>query len=256
MEVRASEIPSVHKEILVPQALLRKIRSAYISCQSHHRSLHTDVHHFIDGIGAQKVLYSEFQRLGRLQHENIPVIVRQGKPYVRPCERDAGKFGDYVFEFHVVRLEELSSGRNIVEQVSHLEIRPLRNRNRFGRAMHRIGELHLAAQFILLTPCSERHLGNCRNRCQGLSPESKGCDVHQVVSGSYFGGCVSLKTEYGIVRRHSATVVNHLYQSPSCIPYHNSHLGRPCIHRILNQLFDHRCRTLNDLSRSYRVGDI
>ena len=65
-----------------------------------------------------------------------------------------------------------------------------------------------------------------------------------------------LETEHGLIRRHSAPVVNDLYECPSGILNDHGHLICPCIYGILNQLLHHRRRSLNDLTCSYHIGYI
>ena len=61
------------------------------------------------------------------------------------------------------------------------------------------------------------------------------------------------KAQNGLVRRHSATVVNDLNQGPSGILDHHGNLVGSGIHGILHQLLHHRSRSLNDLSGSNHI---
>ena len=62
-----------------------------------------------------------------------------------------------------------------------------------------------------------------------------------------------LKTQHCLIRRHSATIVDHLYQRPARILNDYGHLIGTGIHGILHKFLHHGCRSLNDLSRSDHV---
>ena len=64
------------------------------------------------------------------------------------------------------------------------------------------------------------------------------------------------KTKYRLIRRHTATVVNHLNQRPAGILNDYGHLIGTCIHSILHQLFHHGRRSLNDLASGNHIGYI
>ena len=106
--------------------------------------------------------------------------MRQGETYVGTGKGHPYELCDYVLEFYIVRLEELASGRHIVEKVTHAEVRASRSGDLLCGQMTGVGEIDLAAQLVLLPSCLQGHLRHSRNGCQGLTSEAECKYVVQV----------------------------------------------------------------------------
>ena len=158
-----------------------------------------------------------------------------------------------MLKLHIIRLEELAPCRDIVEKISYAEICTTRSRDLLCRYVCRVRKFHLTANLVLFTSGLE---GNLRHGCDGgqrLSAESEGQYVMQIFCTLKLGGGVPLETEDCLVRRHSASVVDDLDESPSCVLDDDGHLVGTGIHRVLHQLLHHGRRSLNDLSRGYHI---
>ena len=65
-----------------------------------------------------------------------------------------------------------------------------------------------------------------------------------------------LKAQNGLVRIHSASVVDNLDERSSGIGHHHFDIRGAGIHRVLHQLFDNRRGSLDHLSGRYHIGYI
>ena len=187
VQIRASEIPSVHEEILVPEALFRLVRPADISCQLHDRGLCADVHHFPCHTGAKQILYPVFQRHGSFEHINVLAVVGQGECDIRSRQGNMVEFGNDMLQLDIRRLDELPPCRHIIEQIPYREIRPLGCSHHFRGTVYRIGETDLTAHFVLLSPGLQSHFRHGRYRRKSLSPEAESMYVHQIFSRGDLG---------------------------------------------------------------------
>ena len=61
------------------------------------------------------------------------------------------------------------------------------------------------------------------------------------------------EAKHGLIRRHSASVVNDLDERTSCVLDDHGHLVRTGIDGILDELLHHGRRSLDDLSRGDHV---
>ena len=181
MQVWAAEISAVHEEILIAEALLRCIRTTDITIEFHDGSLRMDVHNFLRHTSSEHILYPEFQGLCRTEDEYILSVMSEGESHIRTGKSHSCELRHYMLEFHIVRLKELASCRNIVEKVSDTEISSPRCCDFCHRHLLGIGELHLAADLILLSAGLESHLCHSRDGSQGLTTESEGHDIMQVL---------------------------------------------------------------------------
>ena len=189
-------------------------------------------------MAAQQVLYSELQRLGRLEYVEVLAVVHQTEAYSGPGESHADEFFRDMFQLHVVRFEELSPCRHIVEKISYGNAGSCRCGDFCGGDMSGVCEFDLAADLVFRPPGFERDF---RNGCDGgqcLAPEAESGDVHQVLRSGNLGCGVSLEAQHSLVRSHSAAIVNDLYQCPSGIGQYHRDLVRSCIHCILHQFLD------------------
>ena len=122
--------------------------------------------------------------------------------------------------------------------------------------MYGVCELYLAAYLVFGPPGLQCHLGDCGNGGEGLSPEAESYNVIEVLSRGNLGRGMPLEAQHGLVRGHSAAVVNHLDQCSPGIGQDYRHLGGSGIHSILHKLLDDGSRPLDDLPRRYHIGNV
>ena len=115
MQVRTAEKATVDKEELVPQSLLRSVRSAHKTPQTDHRCVSADIHNISRDRSPQQIHNPELQRFRWLENENVLAVMAERESDFRPCQRHFRELFDNMLEFHVVRLQKLSSCRHIVE---------------------------------------------------------------------------------------------------------------------------------------------
>ena len=253
VNIRTAEISSVDEQILVAESFPGRSRTAYKTGYGHKRSTGIYIHNLIGHTCSKHILDTELERLCRSEHIYILAVVGQGKSHIRTGEGYSGELSDYMLELHCVGLEELTPRRHIVEEISHREIRAPRSRHLVGRQVLRVRKIHLTSHLVFLPTGLESDLGHSGNRRKSLTAETEGENVVQVFCRLKLRGGMPLKTQHGLVRRHPATVIYDLYESPAGILNHHRDLVCTGIHRILHQLLHYRRRSLHDLSCSYHV---
>ena len=256
MQIRAAEITAVHEEILISKTLLRHVRASGKTIDAHYRCLGLYIYDFLCHIASQHILDSEFQRLGRTKDIYILSVVRKRESDIRARKGDTDELCDYVLEFHIVRLEELASCRHIVEKIADAEVGSSRSCDLLGGKMLRIRKIDLTADLILFPAGLQGNFGHCRDRSESLTAETECKYVMEILGAAELRGCMSFKTEHSLVRRHSAAVVDDLYQGTAGILDNNRHLVCTRIDGVLHKLLHYGRRSLHDLSRSDHIGNI
>ena len=150
MEIWAAEEASVDKEELVSEHLPCCIRSADVAPDIDYRGLCLDVHDIVCHICSKHILYPELERLGRPENIYVLVIVGKGESCFGTRESNPYEFRDDVLELDIVGLEEFSSCRNIVEEITDREVSSTRSCQFLGCKMLGISKVNLAAKFIFL----------------------------------------------------------------------------------------------------------
>ena len=105
-----------------------------------------------------------------------------------------------MLEFDIVGLEELSSRRDIVEEIADTEIGSPWSRNLLCSKVLRVRELHLTSHLVFLATGLERDLGYSRNRGKSLSTEAESHDMLQIFCRMKLGSGMSLETEHSLIR--------------------------------------------------------
>ena len=65
---------------------------------------------------------------------------------------------------------------------------------------------------------------------------------------------MSFERKDGLVRRHSAAVVDDLDERSSGVLDYDADLALACIYSVFHQFLDNRCWPLNHLSGGYHIG--
>ena len=180
----------------------------------------------------------------------------QGEAHVRASQGHSHELCHDMLELDVVRLEELTSCRNIVEKVAYREVGASRCSYLLSSKVLRISKIHLTSDLVSVSAGLECHFCHSCNRSKGFAAETECKDVLEVVSCMELGCGMTLEAEHRLVRRHSAAVVDDLDQGTSGILNLHGHLVGTSVNGILHEFLDHGCRSLHDLSRGYHVGYI
>ena len=122
MQIGAAEVAAVDEKELVAERLLRRFGTANETMDPDQGGIGLDVHHLPYHGGAKEVHNPELERFGRLQDMDVPFVVDQGEPDLRPGEGHPLELFHDVAEFHGVALQEFPAGRDVVEQVPDGEI--------------------------------------------------------------------------------------------------------------------------------------
>ena len=186
VQVRASEISSVNEEILVAETFPGRLRTADITRNLNDGSLGMHIHDIIGNTCSEHILNSELQRLGRPEDTYILAVVSQSEAHSRTGKGDSCEFSDDMLELHIVRLEELTSCRDIIEKVPDTEVGSARSCNLLRGKMLRVSIIHLTADLVLLSAGLEGHLCDSRNGCKRLASEAESQDVVQILCSLEF----------------------------------------------------------------------
>ena len=205
---------------------------------------------------AEQVCYPEFQRLGLLENIYVVAVVTERESDLGARQGDARKLLHDVLQLDIVGLEELAARRDVIEEISDREIAALRGCAL--RAGLELGRLHddFGAGFVLFAAGFQAHLGDSGDGREGLSAETVGADGGEVFGGGDFRRRVTLEAEHGVVRRHSAAVVDDLDERAAGICDDDGDFARAGVHCVLHQFLNHRRRPLDDLSGSYHIGNV
>ena len=95
-----------------------------------------------------------------------------------------------------------------------------------------------------------------RDGRQRLAAKAQSRNVQQVVGVANLRGGVALEGQHGVVAHHAAAVVGHLDELLAAGLNVDADAARARIQRVLQQLLDHRRRTLHHLAGGDLVGYI
>ena len=155
----------------------------------------------------------------------------------------------------VLRLEELATGRDVVEQIVHTHDGPAGGPDRLHRSDLPRFDNDTRPDLFAGGPRYELQPAYSPDRGQGLAAEAEACDRHQVVDGLQLGGRIASNRQRDFLRRDSRTVIGHLDKAATAL--FDANLDGPStgVERVLDQLLDDRGRPLDDLTRSDRRRD-
>ena len=256
VQVRAAEIAAVDEEELVPQRLFRRLGPAHEAVDPDQGGIGLDVHHLAHELRAQEVRHAELEGLGLLQDMDVAAVVREREGDFGPGEGHALELLQDVAELHVVRLEELAAGGDVVEEVPDGEVGALGGGDFAGGDVFGTGEMDLHAHFVLLAAGPEDHIRDGGDGREGFPAEAEGGDLLQVLGGGDLGGGVALEAQHGVVRGHAAAVVDDLDEGAAGVGHRHGDLVGPRVHGVLHEFLHHGSGPLDDLSRGDHVRDV
>jgi len=145
-------------------------------------------------------------------------------------------------------LQELLARRQIEQQIGHLDGGADR-RPDLGDADEPTGlELDPGRGKRGVLARRQRHPGHARDRRQRLAAEAHAREAPQIVDLAQLGRRVALEREDRIARRHAAPVVGDPDERPAAGVALDRDRSRPGIEGVVQELLDHRCRTLDHLA--------
>ena len=144
--------------------------------------------------------------------------------------------------------EELAAGRDVAEEVAHLDAGAGRR-----AAVRDLGEragvdYETGAGFVVRAARDE---GEARDGGDGgdcLAAEAEGVDALDVVDVADLGCGLSLKGEEGVLPRHAAAVVAHRDEVASAGDHDDVDARCAGVDRVLHQLLEDGCGAFDDLS--------
>ena len=178
----------------------------------------------------------------------------QRETHLRIDQHDALEGCQDVVQLGGIGLQELTTGRDIEEQVAHSKRAAYRTGARLLTLHPRCREGQTGAYLIVLPTSAQLYLCHGGNRGQRFTTEAHGMQREQVVGFPDFRRGMTLESQTGIGHRHATAIVNHLDGRTAGIDH--QHIDDMCsgINSILYQLLDHGSRTLYHLTSSYLVG--
>jgi hypothetical protein len=102
----------------------------------------------------------------------------------------------------------------------------------------------------------EAEAGDAGDAGDGLAAEAKGGDGGEVEAGAYFAGGVAFEAEEGIVAVHAGAVVDDADGGGAAAADHDLNLAGSGVEGVLDELFDDRGGTLDDLAGGDLAGDL
>ncbi len=149
--------------------------------------------------------------------------------------------------------QKLSSGRGVVEQVTHLNRGPRGGRHLDRRPYHVTGNLDPGPGPRLKLARHRGNSGHGGDTCQRLPAEPEGGNPGKIVDFPEFAGGVPLEGHRQLLGRHAQPVVHHANQLAAAS--FDLHGDSRCasVETILHQLLDDRCRPLDHLPGCDRV---
>ena len=158
------------------------------------------------------------------------------------------ELGKQIAQLRLVGLEEFSSYRYIEEQVAHLDVRA--HRTTAGLLPHHVRTVYLQqrAGLILRTTGDHLYLRYRANRSQRLTTETHRTQREQILRFADLTGGMTFKSKTGIHLAHSDSVIDHLQQRTTGITNNDLNALGAGIQTVLHQLFQTRCRALNNLA--------
>ena len=193
-------------------------------------------------------------RCGAAQVEEFLAVAVEGEGEARVDECDALEGRQDVVEFGGIALEELTAGRDVVEQVAHGDAGADGTGTGLLALDTRGSELEEYADLVGGTARAQLYLRHGDDGRQGLAAEPHGMEAEEVVGLSDFRRGMALEGQPGVGHGHAAAVVDDLQAGASGID--DDDVDGLCagIDGILDEFLDDRGRALDDLAGGNLVG--
>ena len=254
VEIRVLHVSSVDKEELMNTLLPCRLRLAHKAPHLAHGGFHIHRQQVMIELLA-KDIQNTLAQIRRTKIEHLGAIAAQGKGNLRIHQGDALKGCQDIIQFGGVRLEELSSSRNIIEDVAHREDGSHGTGTRLLPFVSGSRDGNQSSNLVTFLSGFQFHLRHCGDRGESLTTESHGAERKEIVCLADFRGRMTLESQSGIGLRHSLAIINDLDIGATGIHHRYMDIPGTCIHSVLNQLLDYGSWTLYHLSCRYLIGN-
>ena len=256
VEVRMTHISPVDKE-----ELLRLLRCRFGFT---HKTMNTDQFGLLLNFQqlrceqfalalAKHAFNTLFERADR-QIVQYLVIRYQRKRHLGIHQHNVLKGRNQVSQFCLVGFQEPAASRYVEEQVLHLYARACGALAGFLSLYIRSRNLQKRANLVRCAACGHLHLRYGTYTRQRLTAKTHRSQMKQILCLTYLRCRMTLKRHTRIRDRHPCTIINDLDERLTGIAYQHAYSVSARIQRVLHQLLQARCRSLNDLTRRNLVG--
>jgi len=153
-----------------------------------------------------------------------------------------------------IRLQEIAPCRHVEKKILHGYAGSHGALTGFLRGDLRPLDTQQQAHLAVVETGLHLHLCNGRDGGHRLASEAFGAQGEEVVRAADLAGGVPLEAHACIVLAHAAAIVNDLNEGAARIAHNEADAVGTCVNGVLQQFFDGRGWSLNDLSGSNLVG--
>ena len=257
LQVAAADEALIHEEVLFSAGALGILRLAHEALDGHQLGVLLHGHQPFVVLATEEphdALAEGSAARSRWQVELLVLVVYQLERDVRMRQGHPLELVDHMLQLHAIALQELATGRHVVEQAAHGD-------GGARCAGHGLLCAHLAAfhqhpgaQLFAVLAGAQLHLGDGRDARQCLAAEALGAHGVQVVGQADLAGGVPLEAQPRIAGAHALAIIAHLHQRATGVLHHQHDARGARIHAVLQQFLHHARRPLHHLARSDLVG--
>ena len=186
-------------------------------------------------------------RVGR--RVQFPMHLGMGERVMGDQRRNVRELGRFGFQ-------EFAARGNVVEEIADRDAGAERETGFFDGEDFSAGDLDDRSGGIFRSVRFQAQTADGCDRWQRLAAKAEGRDGQKIVSVANLRSGMALEGQHGVVAHHTAAVVGHLNEFLAAGFDVDPNAPRTRIQRVLQQLLDHRSRTLHHLAGSDLVGYI
>ena len=252
-QVVAADEAVVHEEVLFTAGALREFRLAHETGHVHEVGVLLHRHQALVVFAAEEV-YDALPFVAGRHVVFLVFVLHQLEGDLRMRQGHAVELIQHVLHLHAIALQELATGRYVVEEVAHREGGARCTGHGLLRAHTAAFDQDAHADLLILLAGPELHLRDGRDTGQGFAPEPLGAQGAQVVGLADLAGGVALEAGACIHGAHAPAIVGHLHQGATGILDHQDDARGARIHAVLQQFLHHAGRALHHFAGRDLVG--
>ncbi len=246
----------VDEDILLAAFVARHVRQARETSHLDPAAAQADRPQAGAELFAEKVAHTLFQRGARRQTVQLAPVGGQAQADLRTRQRLQGEDRPDVRLLGLVGAQELAPRRHVEKKVANLD-RGAGRHTRLARLLQRAAQHGQLGAGLVSRPAGlEGEARDRGDRGQRLAAEPQRVDALDVVHVAQLAGGLALDAQQGVVAPHAAAVVADRDQLAPARRDRDVDAPRSRVDRVLDQLFDHRGRTLDHLARRDLVGHV